>query len=213
MEWSLRCVCLFIYLFNLLYLLGASPISHCQDRGLTAQCPTLNMTIHQLLSINPVVCFDSTLLFSKPKWTGSKRKNDTANFSSLTHCSFLLISESFPHSISLELMQQAASFLQGRKQSHEVVKGHDFTIPIKWQSLAMSHTESQNGWGGSGPLEAMRPSLCSSRDSQSRLPRLMSERFLEISKYGGSTVSLNNLCQHLVTVTPKKGSWCSLHFS
>lgn len=52
------------------------------------------------------------------------------------------------------------------------------------------------------------PSLCSSRVTQSRGPRAMSRRLLEISKKE-ILLPLGNLYLHAVTCTAKKCSWCS----
>lgn len=53
--------------------------------------------------------------------------------------------------------------------------------------------ESQNGWGGKGPLEVIWS--CSSRATYSRLPRTTSSWLLNITKEGDCTTSLHNLCQ------------------
>lgn len=42
--------------------------------------------------------------------------------------------------------------------------------------------EKQNSWGWKGPLELICCNLCSSRDSQSRMPKIMSGWLLEISQ-------------------------------
>lgn len=50
---------------------------------------------------------------------------------------------------------------------------------------------------------------CSSRDTDSPLPKNISRQLWYTSRNGDSTTSLDNLCQYLVTLTIKSVSWCS----
>lgn len=83
---------------------------------------------------------------------------------------------------------------------------------IRTQYWKEYYVKSQSGWSWKGPLEVIwvkHP--CSSRDSQSCLPRTVSRwLLLNISNNRDSTISLGNLCQCSVTLIVKK---CFLMFS
>lgn len=60
--------------------------------------------------------------------------------------------------------------------------------------------ESENGWNWKGFLKFSSPTLCSSRTTQSQLPRNMSRQLLSISKDSDFTTLIGNMWQYWTTL-------------